>query len=407
MAAGAPPPPGSPPSSPGAGKVSPQSVLSAPRRPVTRYRLAVIAAAGGGVMVLVGLGFMVAFGGGHHRRHPVDPPAAAADPAPVPDLEARLPGRYDDPAARLAAQPGPLGPVDGAPSPSGMSPAPAQDPAGAGPSSAGSAAFEERQREAQAARASGPFFQGAGASRPEPLAAVPSADAGLALASVPAPGGSAKEQFVARTGGGPDYVAALPRAPLSPYEIKAGAVIPAALVTGLNSDLPGPVIAQVTQPVFDHATGRMTLIPQGSRLIGKYDSQVSYGQNRALVVWTRLIFPSGRSIDLGAMIGADPTGAGGLSDRVDRHLPVLARAIGLSTLIAIGASAAQNSSARGSDNLVLQDGAGGLAASASQTGQRLVERDLQRAPTLKIRPGTPLRVIVDKDLILPPEGGVQ
>lgn len=103
------------------------------------------------------------------------------------------------------------------------------------------------------------------------------------------------------------------------------------------------------------------------------------------------------------MTAADATGAAGLSDQVDTHLPVLARAIGLSTLISIGGSAAQNSLARGSDNLVLQDGAGGVATQASQTGQRLVERDLQRSPTLRIRPGFPVRVMVDKDLILPPE----
>lgn len=400
----APAPPSVSPPSAGTGKVSPQSVLSAPRRPVTRYRPAVIAAAGGGVVVLVGVGFMVGFGGGHHGRRPPDATPAAADPAPAPDLGAGAPGRYDDPAARLAAQPVP--PLADPNAASGMTPAVAQG-AAAGQGDTAAAALDQRHREAQAAQASTPFFQGAGASRPVEPAISPAGRAELALASAQGPGGTAKEQFIARAGGGPGYVAALPRAPLSPYEIKAGAVIPAALVTGLNSDLPGPVIAQVTEPVFDHATGRLILIPQGSRLIGKYDSQVSYGQDRALVVWTRLIFPSGRSIDLGAMIGADPTGAGGLADRVDRHLPVLARAIGLSTLIAIGASAAQNSGARGSDNLVLQDGASGLSASASQTGQRLVERDLQRAPTLKIRPGAPLRVIVDKDLILPPEGGAQ
>ncbi|WP_269816481.1 TrbI/VirB10 family protein [Caulobacter hibisci] len=103
------------------------------------------------------------------------------------------------------------------------------------------------------------------------------------------------------------------------------------------------------------------------------------------------------------MTGADVSGAGGLADKVDTHLPVLARAIGLSTLISIGGAVAQNSLTRGGDNLVLQDAAGGLSAQASQTGQRLVERDLQRNPTLRIRPGYPVRVLVDKDLILPPE----
>ncbi|CAN7615418.1 TrbI/VirB10 family protein [Phenylobacterium sp. LjRoot164] len=196
----------------------------------------------------------------------------------------------------------------------------------------------------------------------------------------------------------------LPAAPLSRFEIKAGAIIPAALVTGLNSDLPGPVIAQVTEPVFDHLTGRRELIPQGARLIGRYDSQVGHGQDRVMVVWTRIVFPDGRSLDIGAMSAADVTGAGGLADQVDTHAPALARAVGLSTLVSIGGAAAQNSLARGSDNLVLQDAASGLAATASDTGRQIVERDLRRAPTLRVRPGWPLRLIVDKDLILPPAG---
>lgn len=389
------PPPLSPSLRTSGAKASAQSVLGVTRRPITRYRPAVIAAAAGGVVVLVGLGFMVAFGDGHHDRRAEDPPVALAQPAPVPDLGEHLPSRYDDPAALPSTA-------------AAASPAPAPPPTGAGSDAdrAVSAQQSAARQETLAARASGPFFAGVSGGRPggeAPLSlAAPAAD--LPAAPPAAPAGTAKEQFIARAGGQPAYVASLPRRPLSRFEIKAGAVIPAALVTGLNSDLPGPIIAQVTQPVFDHLTGHVVLIPQGARLIGKYDSQVSHGQDRALVVWTRLIYPSGRSVDLGAMIGADPTGAGGLADRVDTHLPVLARAIGLSTLIAIGASAAQNSSARGSDNLVLQDGASGAAAAASQTGQRLVERDLQRAPTIKVRPGYPLRVIVDKDLILPPEG---
>nr|WP_269816485.1 TrbI/VirB10 family protein [Caulobacter hibisci] len=111
---------------------------------------------------------------------------------------------------------------------------------------------------------------------------------------------SAKEAFIARAAApGPAYAPSLPLAPVSPYEVKAGSVIAAALVTGLNSDLPGMVVAQVTQPVFDHRTGRIVLIPQGARLIGKYDSQVGYGQDRVLLVWTRLIYPSGRAVELG------------------------------------------------------------------------------------------------------------
>jgi type IV secretion system protein VirB10 len=375
-------------------KASARSVLDAPRRPITRYRPAVIAAAALAVLLLTGLGFLIAFGGGHRPAKAVaDPPASADPPAPAP-IDARLPATY-----------GELGPAPSAPS---ASPSPGAAPAGPAASAPPPAdpARQQRLQELSAAQRAGPFFGGAAASA-APAPAAPSPPAAWPPSSnpvAPSDGGGAKEAFIARASTpGPTYAPSLPQAPLSPYEIKAGTVIPAALITGLNSDLPGMAVAQVTQPVFDHRTGRLVLIPQGARLIGKYDSQVGYGQDRVLLVWTRLIYPSGRSVELGGMGGVDATGAAGLSDRVDSHLPVLARAIGLSTLISIGAAAAQNSQARGGDNLVLQDAAGGVAAQASQTGQRLVERDLQRAPTLRVRPGFPVLVMVDKDLVLPPQ----
>ncbi len=394
------PDPGVPPEVTAAAKASPRSVLDAPRRPITRYRPVVIAAAALAVLLLVGLGFMIAFGGGHRAAKAPPPPPPNPEPAAAAPIDDRLPASY-----------GELGPPPGsaAPAPS-VSPV---SPATSGPGAPGAApppltaAQQRGADERYAAARAGPFFGGApgstaassAAPAPPPMALQPSAPPEAA-----ASGGSAKEAFIARTSAaGPTYAPALPQPPLSPYEIKAGTVIPAALITGLNSDLPGMAVAQVTEPVFDHRTGRIVLIPQGARLIGKYDSQVGYGQDRVLLVWTRLIYPSGRSVELGGMTGADAIGAAGLADRVDSHLPVLARAIGLSTLISIGAAAAQNSQARGSDNLVLQDAASGVSAQASQTGQRLVERDLQRAPTLRIRPGYPVKVMVDKDLILPPE----
>ncbi|PVM79386.1 TrbI/VirB10 family protein, partial [Caulobacter radicis] len=273
---------------------------------------------------------------------------------------------------------------------------------------------QQARQERLAARASPPFFNGTGgatAARPSAEALDPAAPpATLAPASpngAPAPPSStsAREQFIAAAATRGPLAPILPRSPLSPFEVKAGALVSAALVTGINSDLPGPVIAQVTEPVFDHRTGRTVLIPQGTRLIGRYDSQVGYGQDRVLVVWTQMVFPSGRSVDLGAMVGLDAAGMSGLSGKTDRHLPVLARAIGLSTLISIGGAAAQNSAGRRGDRVVLQDAAGGVAASAGQSGQRLVERDLQRAPTLRIAPGQLVRVLIDRDLVLPPEGG--
>lgn len=378
------------------------SVLAAARRPITRYRPAVIAGGLVVVLLLIGVGFLIAFGGGRKTHSPDQEPVAALVSDAPPPIDERLPATYGElgpPPQGLGAPTAGRAAADGGATP----------PAGVG--QAQSALQHQRLAEGLAARAADVFFGGSGGGSGGGTVPDGSPSGAPAYADIPpitAPAAAApvgtKEGFIARASApSPAYGPGLPMAPLSPYELKAGSTIAAALVTGLNSDLPGLVVAQVTQPVYDHATGRIVLIPQGARLIGKYDSQVGYGQDRLLLVWTRLIYPSGRSVDLGGMVGADAAGASGLSDKVDTHLPVLARAIGLSTLISIGGAAAQNSLARSSDNLVLQDGAGGVAAQASQTGQRLVERDLQRSPTLRIRPGHPVRVMVDKDLILPPE----
>jgi len=211
-----------------------------------------------------------------------------------------------------------------------------------------------------------------------------------------------KRAFIESAGQKADYVAGAYQHPVSPFEVKAGSIIPAALITALNSDLPGEIIAQVTEGVFDHATGRTLLIPQGARLVGKYDSQVAYGQNRALIVWNRIILPDGRSIDLGVMTGADLSGASGLADQVDSHISPMMRAIALSTAITVGGAIAENSAARSSGNLVLNDAAGGVSSQASQVGQRFVDRELNRQPTIKVRPGWPLTVLVSKDLVLEP-----
>jgi type IV secretion system protein VirB10 len=192
------------------------------------------------------------------------------------------------------------------------------------------------------------------------------------------------------------------REAISPWEVKAGTVIPAALVTAINSDLPGEVIAQVTEPVYDHATGRTVLIPQGSRLIGQYDSQVAYGQERALIAWNRVIMPNGSSINIGSMTGADLTGASGLHDRVNDHFAQLAKGILLSTLFSVGAASAQDAGARSSGSLVLNSAGSGVANNAQEVGQRITERDLGRQPTITVRAGWPLRVLVNKDMILQP-----
>jgi len=184
--------------------------------------------------------------------------------------------------------------------------------------------------------------------------------------------------------------------PVSPYQVMAGTLIPASLISGINSDLPGTIIAQVTQPVYDTISGRHLLVPQGSRLLGRYQSEVSFGQNRALVIWDRLIFPNGSSIQISAP-GADVQGFAGLSDRTDHHWDRVFVAAGLATILGIGAEL-------GSDDddeiaRAIRDGAG---QSFNQAGQRVVDRNLNIQPTITVRPGWPVRVIVTRDLILRP-----
>jgi type IV secretion system protein VirB10 len=195
----------------------------------------------------------------------------------------------------------------------------------------------------------------------------------------------------------PDRVAA----PASKNVLQAGAVIAAALITGIRSDLPGQITAQVTENVYDSPTGHILLIPQGTRLIGQYDNGVGFGQRRVLLVWTRLIFPDGRSIVLEREPGADAEGYAGLEDGVDYHWGELFKAAALSTVLSIGAQAGSS----GQDSDIVRALRQGASDSISQAGQQIVQRQLNIAPTLTIRPGFPVRVIVTHDLVLEPYGG--
>jgi type IV secretion system protein TrbI len=194
----------------------------------------------------------------------------------------------------------------------------------------------------------------------------------------------------------PDRVAA----PASPYILQAGAVIAAALITGIRSDLPGQITAQVTENIYDSPTGRILLVPQGTRIIGQYDNNVQFGQSRVLLVWNRLIFPNGRSIVLERQPGADAEGYAGLQDGVDYHWWELAKAAGLSTLLSVGAELAAND-----DDRLIQAIRNGGQDTINDAGQQIVRRQLNVAPTLTIRPGFPVRVIVTRDMVLEPYGG--
>lgn len=189
-------------------------------------------------------------------------------------------------------------------------------------------------------------------------------------------------------------------APASPNILQAGAVIPAALITGIRSDLPGQITAQVTENIYDSPTGRILLVPQGTRVVGQYDNNVQFGQSRVLLVWNRLIFPNGRSIVLERQPGADAEGHAGLQDGVDYHWWDLAKAAGLSTQLSIGAELATND-----DDRLIQAIRNGGQDTINDAGQQIVRRQLNIAPTLTIRPGFPVRVIVTRDLVLEPYGG--
>ena len=195
-------------------------------------------------------------------------------------------------------------------------------------------------------------------------------------------------------------------APASSYVVQAGNIIPASLITGIRSDLPGQITAQVTESIFDSPTGRFLLIPQGTRLIGAYDSQVAFGQSRVLLVWNRLIMPNGRSIVLERQPGADTAGYSGLEDDVDNHWGALFKAALLSTLLGVGSElGAGSDSGTGNNGGLIQALRLGTSDSLNQTGQKIVQRNLNVQPTLTIRPGFPVRVIVNRDLVLEPYKG--
>ena len=183
----------------------------------------------------------------------------------------------------------------------------------------------------------------------------------------------------------------------SPYLLSAGSMISASLITGLRSDLPGMVTAQVIENVFDSPTGRILLVPQGARLVGKYDSVVAFGQKRALVVWQRIILPDGSAISLDNMPATDPAGYAGLQDKVDFHTWQLLKGVAISTLLGIG-SDLQFSGNGGLVEAIRQSG----QQNVSRAGDELTAHALDVQPTLTIRPGAPVRLLIDRDLILAP-----
>ena len=210
------------------------------------------------------------------------------------------------------------------------------------------------------------------------------------------PGGQAgKIRFLEE----PDQTAWLPhirQADSGRYTLKTGAVIPGVLISGLNSDLPGNAIAQVSQNVYDSATGQHLLIPQGSKLYGTYDSRVSYGQNRALVVWERILFPDASTLALDRMQGVDVSGYSGFRDKVNNHyLKLFGQTFLLSAIQALPAQLSDTPTTAGAD-----DEFGKIAAANySRMGEKLIDRNLSIQPTIRIRPGYPFLIMVNRDML--------
>lgn len=191
-------------------------------------------------------------------------------------------------------------------------------------------------------------------------------------------------------------------APETPFVLRAGFIIPGLLITGINSDLPGQISAQVSQDVYDTATGRYLLIPQGSRLVGAYSSQVAYGQSRVLVAWDRIIFPDGKALDIGGMQGADSAGYSGYKDKVNNHFwKVFSSAFLMSGIVA-GVSLSQDTA--GGDSASNRQRASDAMSQAlgQQLGQamtQMIMKNLNIAPTIEIRPGYRFNVVVNKDMV--------
>jgi type IV secretion system protein TrbI len=318
------------------------------------------------------------------------------DYAQVPKLGPPLPGDLGGPivTARQRGQDVPMPPV-------GAQPA-QPDPR----AQAAEVARQRAQQERDAARKSGVFLGGSSANAgvaaaPTPVLPDPAAPQPQQAAA--AQGDQAtKHAFLALASNQRTVSVERLTAPASPNIVQAGSIIPAALITGIRSDLPGQITAQVTANVYDSPTGRIMLIPQGARLTGEYDSEVAAGQTRVLLAWDRLIMPDGRSIVLERQAGADGAGFAGLQDRVNQHWGNLLKAAAVSTLLGVGAELGADSEddltsalRRGSQDTI------------NQSGQQIVGRQLNVQPTLTIRPGHPLRVILTRDLVLEPIGGTR
>lgn len=406
---------------PQAGKVAPEAVaLRAQPRPVTRLNRRTLAVLAGGLSVAV-LGALM-WSLQPQRRSSSSQPAELYNVDRVSRSEGlnQLPADYSklSPAMPTVPELGPpllgdLGPAivrSQQPAVASYSP-PGHDPA--------AAARDALRKEAETAAGSSVFFRSSnqrGATAPaqvaaaaptssltgfDPLAAGPASTAAQPADPTATQNRQDQKEAFQKAGTTETRNSGNLTLPASPYQVMAGTVIAGALVTGIKSDLPGDVIATVTEPVYDTATGRFLLIPQGSRIFGRYNSQVSYGQSRVQVVWNRVILPDTSSLTLDNLVGTDPAGYAGLEDGVDWHWDRIFAGAALTTLLGVGAELAAPEN-RQDGNRVIIAGRDSLQDSVNQIGQEVTRRNLNVQPTLTERPGLPVRIIVKRDLVLRP-----
>ncbi|MDP8607884.1 TrbI/VirB10 family protein [Serratia marcescens] len=402
---------------PQADKVAPEAVaLRAQPRPVTRLNRRTLAILAGGLSVAV-LGALMWSLQPQRRGANEQTELYNVDRVSRSEGLDALPADY----SKLPALP-PAVPELGPPLPGDLGPAivKSQQPVTAAYAAPGNDPNDALRKEAEAAAASSVFFR-SGTQKPTPVAQSQTAAA---------PGFAANAAFDPMAAG-PASTAAQPADPTavqnrqdqkeafqkagtaetrnsgnltlpgSPYQVMAGTVIAGALVTGIKSDLPGDVIATVTEPVYDTATGKFLLIPQGSRILGRYNSQVSYGQSRVQVVWNRIILPDTSSLTLDNLVGADPAGYAGLEDDVDYHWGRIFAGAALTTLLGVGAELAAPENRQDGDRIIIA-GRDSAQDSINQVGQEMTRRNMNIQPTLTERPGLPVRIIANRDLVLRP-----
>jgi type IV secretion system protein TrbI len=414
----------------GGSKVDPATLaLRASPRPVTRLNRRTLAALMGGVGLIVFLATMWALQPNRHKKSDTGPELQATQQVTHADGLQTLPRDYASipKVPQLGPPAGEFGrPVLREEQAAGIASEAGADQPDFRPNSEIDANRVERLRqqdEAQAAAKAQVFFQtgqhGRDAGNPaESVPATrspPDSDLPSSTGAPPSPGAplpprddvvdqnqqDRKQSFINHTSDPKIYSSSSLQTPRSPYQIMAGTIIPAALVTGINSDLPGEIIATVTQNVYDTVTGRYLLLPQGSRLLGQYDSQVTYGQRRVLLVWTRLLMPDGSSMVLERLPGVDMAGYSGVEDGVNWHWGQIFVGAVLTTLLGVNAQlvAANTNTNSGSIVIATRQSA---QDSVNQVGQQITRKNLSIQPTLTARPGLPVNVIVNKDIVLRP-----